>query len=86
MKFKRSIILDICILSIIFISILPSYATGLKVLKYNHKKVIHLYFNHKAKVVDGKKKLVRCCDRRFYPRRLNFAFMKKKCRHGLMHN
>lgn len=76
MKFKKSIISAICILSIISISIFPSYATKLKALKYNHNKGTYLYlinlvFNHKIKFVDGKKKFVRHCDRRFFPKKLS---------------
>lgn len=76
MKFKKSIIYVVCILSIISISILPSYATKLKVLKYNHNKGVYLYlinlvFNHKIKFVGGKKKFIRHCDRRFLPKKLS---------------
>lgn len=90
MKFKKSIILYICVLSIIFISMLPSYATGPQILKYNQKKGIHLYwtnsnFKNKIKVVVSKKKLVRYSDGRFYPRKFNFGFMKNKGRRGLIH-
>ncbi|MCC3868034.1 hypothetical protein K0039_07440 [Terrisporobacter mayombei] len=89
MKFRKSIILVICVLSIIFISILPSYVTGLEILKYNQKNGIHLYwtnFNHKGRVTWRNKRLVRYFDRRFYPQKLRFAFMKGKWRHGQIHN
>ncbi|MCC3865211.1 hypothetical protein K0040_13120 [Terrisporobacter petrolearius] len=90
MKFKKSIIVSICVLSIIFISILSSYATCSKILKYNQKKGIYLYwtnsnFKNKVKVVGRDKKLVRYFDRRFYPRKFSFAFMKGKGRHGLIY-
>lgn len=90
MKFKKSIIVSICVLSIIFISMLPSYATCSKILKYNQKKGIYLYWNNsnfknKVKVAGRHKKLVRYFDRRFYPRKFAFALMKGKGRHGLIY-
>lgn len=89
MRFKKSIILYICVLSIIFIFMLPSYTTGPKTLKYNQKRGVHLYwtnsnFRNKIEVTGRKKKLVRYFDGRFYPRKFNFGFMKVKGRRGLI--
>lgn len=90
MKFKKSIILYICILSIIFISMLPSYVTCSNILKYNQKNGIYLYwtnsnFKNIVKVAGRQKKIVRYFDRRVFPRKFSFTFMKGKGKHGLVY-
>lgn len=90
MKFKKWIIVSVCVLSIILVFVLPSYATCSKILKYNQKKGIYLYwtnsnFKNKVKVAGRDKKLVRYLDKRFYPRKFALAFIKSKGRHGLIY-